>query len=240
MDVFIKIIHYLATHMWLPYISAAIIFILQILIPILKADRRRAQHKDPNYKVVKNILALMISMPLIMLAIFKLPDWSNSLVYRYGHSGTGVITRSQETSNMYNEQYVQRYFALIKDDQGKISETQFESWDFNVYPSDNEVSYPHAGEEFAVRYLPSDPSIFVILSNEKSPFTQRTGCLSAFEKVNEAKIKFQMDSLNTAFRKEYIHSIEAVLKMDCYQKEHFKAILIASDKKLLDDLKSSK
>lgn len=230
----------MATHIWLPIVLAMVLFILQILIPILKADRRRAQNKDPQYKAIKNLVSLTVSMMVLMLGIFNLSDWSSQLIYRYGQPGTGVITRSEQTSNMYNERYVQRYFALIKSKQGAITETQFESWDFNLYPSDNRVSYPNTGEEFAVRYLPSNPSIFVIVTNEKSPFTQRIGCQTAFEKVNETKIKFQMDSLNTKFRDDYITSIEIVLKMYCYQREPTKDILIELDRKRIQQLKSAR
>ncbi|WP_437919735.1 hypothetical protein [Sphingobacterium sp. LRF_L2] len=221
----------MATHIWLPLVIAAIVFILQVAIPVMRADSGKIK-----YSFLKHVLPLCISMLLIILCIFELPNWSSALLNKYGDEGTGVITRIEQTNNMYNKQYIQRYTVIIKDEAGKTIETYFNSSDFNVYPSENIVSYPGVGEQFALKYLPSDPKLFVILANSKSAYTKRIYCQAAFEALIEARIKFEADSSNSTYRNVYIRAVQDVLNNACYENSPSGERLIERDKKIIEKL----
>lgn len=108
------------------------------------------------------ILMLFIPFGTPVVLIFG-PSLSAPLIYHYGVPGQGVITATEETGNIYNDEPVERYTVMLQTANGERIATHFDSSDFNIYPYHNRVRYPTQGQPFEVRYLASRPQSFVMV-----------------------------------------------------------------------------
>ena len=142
------------------------VFLIVVALLVLLLARLLGVPSD-SPGLICAVSAVLVGIPFGTPVLFI---WGASftapLIYHFGEPGQAVIVDSEETNNMMNEQWVERYFVKLQKADGTQIDTQFDSSDFNVYPRRNRVRYPSQGEPFAVHYLPKRPQSFVILMPE--------------------------------------------------------------------------
>lgn len=136
------------------------------------------------------------------------------LIMSIGKTADARVTRIEPTNSYLNKSRVMRHHIIFKTDSGNY-ETYFETWDFNVYPSDNSVTYPGQGAAFRVAYLPSFPSAFLILTEEDSEFSRSSACREAQKAFAEASVKFQFDQSDPEFSRQFYEALENLKKLEC-------------------------
>jgi uncharacterized membrane protein YwzB len=141
---------------------------------------------------------------------------SSYIIAKIGVTGSAQVTSTYGTSTVYNNQYVIGYNVQIKTADGKIVETSFEDDDFNEVPAANTFVAPGPGETFNVRYLPSFPQDFVIITNDDSPWARGLACQSLEQRVFEAERKYEFADRAFSYRDPYIDAIEAAIAGGCY------------------------
>ncbi|CAM4199362.1 Inner membrane protein [Bordetella tumbae] len=143
------------------------VFILVLVSAVLLIAR--LMHVPQSSKALLAVLVvLMLFIPFGTPAVLIFgSSLTAPLIYHYGVPGQAVIVSSEETSNIYNNQPVERYTVELQKADGQKIATHFDSSDFNIYPARNQVRYPTVGQPFAVRYLTSRPQSFVILLDER-------------------------------------------------------------------------
>lgn len=158
--------------------------------------------------------------PLVMFFgmanVFLSQYWVDPLVYHFGKTGNAVVTHQEATNSRYNHRTVIRYYTLIKTEDGKTIETNFESWDFNIYPKpDDGYRYPNTGEKFVVRYLASYPDAFVIVADGESAYSRKNECLDIVAKMHAAQEKMKFDTQNAKFKAEFEKYSNRFESFDC-------------------------
>ncbi|WP_241486022.1 hypothetical protein [Chryseobacterium angstadtii] len=160
--------------------------------------------------------------PIIPLAILNgvagqyLNAW---FLNKYGVESTAVITSDVETNSTLNDRYIHDYEAIVKKQDGKYTSTFFSTTSASIYPIENAIRIPEAGQHFPVKYIPGYEKNIVILyyqSEEGSTMLQ-------YEKmapVTSAKIKYEADRTNKEFVEEYIDALENYVKY--YDNEEYK------------------
>ena len=144
------------------------VFIVVLVFAVLLIARlMRVPQSSKALLAVLVVLMLFIPFGTPAMLIFG-SSLTAPLIYHYGVLGQAVIVSSEETSNIYNSQPVERYTVELQKADGQKIATHFDSSDFNVYPSRHSVRYPAPGQPFAVRYLASRPQSFVILLEESN------------------------------------------------------------------------
>jgi hypothetical protein len=138
-----------------------------------------------------------------------------SLLQWAGKEGVAKITGSYATSTRYNNHDVSGYHVLIRDAQGRVTETSFRDDDFNVYPNSNKVTYPLPGDEFNVRYLEHFPGAFVIITNDNSPWAVQQRCSRLKSNYASAINKYTFQPGSSDYRQQAIESIKALLQNGC-------------------------
>jgi hypothetical protein len=123
------------------------------------------------------LIALLVGSFVMMITMMVVgPTIVSKLIHLSGSAGEGVITDEQQTSEMYNSQYVSLLSAVLKTRTGQVVETSFKDSDFNVWPTDNVTRYPSIGQHFTTRYLPGYPDEFVIVSDDDSDYAKSLRC----------------------------------------------------------------
>jgi hypothetical protein len=153
---------------------------------------------------------------LVMLNVFFGTYISSYALYNVGVTGPAQITSTYDTSTVYNNRYVIGYKVQIKTADGTIVETSFEDEDFNQYPGSNTFVTPRPGDKFNVRYLPTFPQDFVIITNDDSPWAQRLACRPLEQRVFEAERKYEFGDRSLTYRDPFIQAIEIAIAAGCY------------------------
>ena len=161
MEIFITGLVWVFDKVWpVPVMLLGLAFLISVIGPHLGIPSH-------NKVLVGAVYALVICVPFGTPIVWMFGSIVTApLIYHFGEPGQAVIVDSEETNNMMNEQWVERYFVKLQKADGTQIDTQFDSSDFNVYPRRNRVRYPSQGEPFAVHYLPKRPQSFVILMPE--------------------------------------------------------------------------
>lgn len=201
-------------------------FILGIFL--IKAIVLSGQLTDGNRSIGGRIRMYLVSIlyvigyaAIIFLFIFSIGNLifphmlDGKLMNSVGKRTVGRVTRVEQTSNMLNYRPVMRHYVIYKDEAGNNIETEFETWDFNIYPSTNSFSYPGKGQKFGVLYLPSYPTTFLILADEDSDLGRKKECRDILNDLEEAKQKFEFDPSDPAFSKALQEAIIKAAEAGC-------------------------
>jgi hypothetical protein len=140
-------------------------------------------------------------------------------VYHAGEKGTATITGSYPTGDVYNNRRIYGFNVVIKTAGEGIIQTHFTEEDFNVYPSSNVVDYPSTNDVFTVRYLPSYPKDFVIVSDDDSPWANKLRCNDEYKTLLAARAKYAFDRTNAGYRADYLTDIRSFIARKCYTDE---------------------
>ena len=169
------------------------IFIAIIIIPIV----------GQRSKVLTFILLVPVSIVFLysLVNLIRPHLIDGMLINSLGQRTKAKVVRIEQTSNMHNDQPVQRHHVIFKDAAGNNITTYFDTWDFNIYPSANSVRYPQTGEEFTAVYLPSYPTAFLIATSDDSQYSQGEKCRDALQDVQEAKLKADFDPKDADFQR---------------------------------------
>jgi len=148
---------------------------------------------------------------------------------KFGTNGTAIITSSEETSSMLNEQYIWEYTALMKSEDGKSVETGFTTSTASIYPIRNSIMIPGKNQPFVVRYIPGFEKNIVIMTDE-SDYGKRMINYDNLKVVEKEKSKYDFSPENLEFRKSYIAAMENYInepqnKIDTINIRKFKAII---------------
>ena len=161
------------------------------------------------FAVVLGVLVLSI----VNLARPHLVD--GMLINAIGQKADAKVLRVEPTNNQLNEQTVMRHDVIFRTATGENVETYFETWDFNVYPSANSVSYPEKGESFRVAYLPSYPTAFLILTDEDSGYSRSRECARIISELEAAKIKVEVDPGDKNYKRELDEATKKLISGKC-------------------------
>jgi hypothetical protein len=137
------------------------------------------------------------------------------LMNAYGKHTEGKVVRVEATSNLHNKQRVMRHYVIFKTEDGQNIDTYFETWDFNIYPAANSVSYPGRGETFGVLYLPSHPTAFLILTEDGSPYSKSRECGDILSELEAARIKFEFDPKDATYKREFEQATQKAVRAKC-------------------------
>lgn len=154
----------------------------------------------------------------VVLAVVNLifgTDIADRLIYHAGVAGSGVVTASRATASQYNSRTVFAYTVLIRAADGNVVETEFESWDFNVYPHQNLTTYPGRGDVFTVRYLKHAPQTFVIVADDDSPWARGLRCGALNRSVGDAAAKANFAPDNASYKDAYVQAVTAAQQAGC-------------------------
>lgn len=167
-----------------------------------------------NFSPVKNNKPLRISLRILSVIFFLYGFIVNlffgtilvgNLVYSVGETGSGVTVSTKQTNNQYNNHWIYEHKVILETKDGIKYETTFEDSDFNIFPEPkNGYVYPSVGEKYSVKYLKNKPKVFVIESDDDSPYAKKIRCSNLREVFDEAKLKLRYDSLNSDYKEKYI------------------------------------
>jgi hypothetical protein len=118
-----------------------------------------------------------------------------------------------------------------------IVDTTFEDDDFNQYPFSNTFVDPSPGDQFNVRYLPTFPQDFVIITNDDSPWARHLACGRLEQKMFEAERKYQFADRAPAYRRPYIDAIEAAIAGGCFDDN---AAILQAYRNKIEDVKTGR
>ncbi len=164
------------------------------------------------------ITATVLVVGTLALSIVNLvrPHYiDGQLMDAIGKRTEAKVVRIEGTSIRHNKQPVMRHYVIFKTADGENIDTYFETWDFNVYPSANSVSYPGQGETFGVLYLPSYPTAFLILTDDESSYSKSRECGDILKDLETAKIKFEFDPTDAAYKREFEQATQKAVKANC-------------------------
>lgn len=168
---------------------------------------------EPGKKRPRFLPWLLI--PLGLVNVLCGPRLNGAMLYRHGRDADAVITSYEHTGSTYNDQEVLRYHVAIRPPGGEAFEGRFESMDFNVYPSENSVSYPSQGETFTVRFIPGAPENFVIVADDGRPYARRVICDEPLEKLRDAARKLDFEPRSASFRASYDRALREARQLGC-------------------------
>jgi hypothetical protein len=161
----------------------------------------------------------LIPIPLgVLLGVGNVifgPDWSTTLVHRFGAQGQATVTGSFDTGNSYNDRRVMGHNVLIKTADARTIETSFTDADFNVYPPANGVYYPQQGDVFNVSYIARFPQDFVIISNDDSPWARSLRCYGLNAALHQADAKQRFAPTSNDYRQAYEAALQAARAAGC-------------------------
>ena len=152
----------------------------------------------------------------VLLNIFVGAYVSSFVLDTIGVTGRAQVTSTYDTSSMYNNRNVVGFNVQIKTADGVIVDTSFEDDDFNQYPFSNTFVDPSPGDQFNVRYLPTFPKDFVIITNDDSPWARHLACGPLEQKLFAAERKYEFADHAPAYRAPYIDAIEAAIAGGCF------------------------
>lgn len=175
-------------------------FVVRVLIPI----------------ALVGASAAMVGLLLLSIVNVIRPHYIDGhLMNALGERTEGKVVRVEQTMSSHNRQRVMRHYVIYRTAAGQNVETSFETWDFNVYPSANSVSYPGQGETFGVLYLPSYPTAFLILTDDDSSYSKSRECRDILTELEAARIKFEFDKTSVAYKAEFEEATQKAVKAQC-------------------------
>ena len=150
-------------------------------IAVAESARRPTSYLQARQRVGfpragRAIAVVPVALIGFMLFAFFGSCLTTPLIYRYGESGEGVVTRQYRTADFYNDEPVIGFDVILRKADGGIVRTAFRSDSFNIYPPANRVRYPSEGARFNVRYLPAHPEDFVIVANDDGAWARSLRC----------------------------------------------------------------
>jgi hypothetical protein len=173
------------------------------------------------HRVVVSVILFGVFSAMVGVLLFSIvnvirPHYIDGhLMNAFGERTEGKVVRVEGTSNLLNEQRVMRHHVIYRTAAGQNVETSFDTWDFNVYPSANSVSYPGRGETFGVLYLPSHPTAFLILTEDGSPYSKSRECGDILSELEAARIKFEFDPKDATYRREFEQATQKAVRAKC-------------------------
>lgn len=213
MDFFIELLSVLA-HNRFVFLMVAVLLIL--LMRFLAQSKNLSNLKK---KILTKGSSLLLLVTLLLFIFGS--DFANKLIYDHGEFGEGIVVEKMETGDMYNQEPVIRYVTLVKTDKGETVQTTFDSDHFNLYPdSDNTNRYPDVGLPFTVKHLKRNPKVFVIVTDDDSPYGTSRRCSDLRKKLKAAKSKLDFNPDDEAFKKQYLEHNKAYLSIGCGELEN--------------------
>ena len=88
---------------------------------------------------------------------------------------------------------------------------------------------------FSTKYLVDNPDVFVIISNDESPFSINLSCAGLKEELKKAKNKFEFDSNNSDYRKDYHKSLNVYLDRLCDTGDTSRSYYQQEKKKIMEE-----
>jgi hypothetical protein len=173
------------------------------------------------HRVVVSVILFGLSAAMVGILLFSIvnvirPHYiDGQLMNAFGERTEGKVVRVEATSNLLNKQRVMRHYVIFKTAAGQNVDTYFETWDFNIYPSANSVSYPGQGETFGVLYLPSHPTAFLILTEDGSPYSKSRECGDILSELEAARIKVEFDPKDATYKREFEQATQKAVKAKC-------------------------
>jgi hypothetical protein len=128
----------------------------------------------------------------------------------YGTLGTAVITHSEKTDSMLNNQYIRAYDAVLKTADGRDVVTAFDTMSASIYPIRNAILIPPLGETFVVKYIPGFERNIVIMS-DLSDYGKRRLIREDRGPVDKAKAQLAASPTNETFIAEYRNALREFL-----------------------------
>nr|WP_299338505.1 hypothetical protein [Allomuricauda sp.] len=194
---------------------------LVVVVFLIVITRISAQFKkDPGLKrkILSRASSFLLLISLLILIFGS--EYTNGLIYDYGQIGEGVIVDKGKTGDVYNEEPIIRFQTLIKTTAGATVQTTFDSNHFNLYPSlEDSYAYPDVGSSFTVKHLKRNPKVFVIVTNDDSPYASDLRCSELFRKLRAAKSKLDFNPDDEEFRRQYESYAEAYFSSHCNKQE---------------------
>ena len=157
----------------------------------------------------------------IISILFKLGKGSilvGKLIYREGDTGSAftVSVKPTNTRIQGNFLFINEHSIILETKDGIKYETTFEDCDANIFPDPkNTFGLPSIGEKFSVKYLKNHPKVFVIISDDDSPYAKNLRCRHLRKVYDEAKRILECDSLNSGYKEEYIKAKDEYIKNGC-------------------------
>lgn len=147
---------------------------------------------------------VILLFPLYMINLFAGHFVTNALLEHLGEKGEGMVVASNQTSDLYNDQYVWRYDVMLKSGNEEPISTYFLTSDFNIIHTEslNEYHYPTEGIRFNVWYLKKYPKAFVIIADDDSEYAKILRQDKASKEINRLKNQLKMDPQNTELNKK--------------------------------------
>jgi len=180
-------------------------------------------------KITKKAWLLIFILPLSIANGFASQFLNAWFLNKYGVESSAIITSDIQTNSTLNDHYIHDYEAIVKKKDGKYVDTYFSTTSAAIYPIENSIRIPQIDEPFPVKYIPGYEKNIVILYYQ----SEEGRNLQHYEKqrpVTSAKIKYEADSTNEEFIKEYISALEDYL--DTYENEDYRKKIIELKKEL--------
>lgn len=213
MDFLIELVYFLSNNRFVFLMVAVMLMLLMRFATKLK--------ELSNFKKKALTKGSSILLLITLLVFIFGSDFANKLIYDHGQFGEGIVIEKNETGDMYNQEPVIRYEALIKTTKGKTVQTSFDSDDFNLYPdSDNASRYPEVGLPFTVKHLEENPKVFIIVTDDDSSYGANLRCADLLKNLKAAKSKLDFNPDDDAFKKQYREYNEAYLSSGCGEFEN--------------------
>ncbi|WP_055395541.1 hypothetical protein [Flagellimonas eckloniae] len=213
MDFFIELLYVLA-HNRFVFLMVAVLLIL--LMRFLAQSKNLSNLKK---KILTKGSSLLLLVALLLFIFGS--DFANKLIYDHGEFGEGIVVEKKETGDMYNQEPVIRYVTLVKTEKEETVQTAFDSDHFNLYPElDGTNYYPDVGISFTVKHLKRNPKVFVIITNDDSPYGTNLGCSDVLKILKAAKSKLDFNPDDEAFKNQYRKYNEAYLSSGCAEIEN--------------------
>jgi hypothetical protein len=153
--------------------------------------------------------------------LFKLAKGSilvGKLIYKAGDTGSAytVSIKDTNTCTQGSMRYIQEHSIILETKDGIKYETTFRDVGTNIFPDPkNRLGLPDIGEKFSVKYLKNYPKVFVIISDDDSPYAKNLRCMHLRKVYYEAKQILECDSMNSDYKEKYIKARDEYIKNGC-------------------------
>lgn len=198
-----------------PFLLLVIGVFLSAIVPIFLPNFFAFKHPKTSQVHFRKgrIYTMVIFIIFVMLNLFLGNKLSNHLINKYGEPGTGVILGVEDTNTSYNRVSVKQFPVLLETAEGEIIETHFRTDDFHVY-SDSARYHPNVGQTFNLKYLPTNPNHFIILTDQ-GDYGDSLNCDGLKQAMDQAEIKMNFNEEDEVYRQEYQKALDAYLEAKC-------------------------
>ena len=212
MDFFIEVLDFLSRNRFGFLLCAALILVFTKVSSSVFSSNQGIS--DTNRKTLSRTANILFLVAILTLMFGT--DFTNKLIYDHGQIGEGLVVDIYETGDMYNEEPVVQYDAMIKTQTGETVETSFKNTDFNLYPDpEGKYSYPAQGVPFTVKHITNSPKTFVIVTDDNSAYAAGKSCAEKLNKLNTAKSQHDFAPNNPSYKENYRKAIELYLDSEC-------------------------